>query len=614
MRSNYKKIGNFIQLVDERNKDLEVKTLLGLSISKKFIPSVANTVGTDMANYKIIRKNQFACSIMQVRRDKKMPVALLQKFDEAIISQAYPVFEVIDKKSLLPEYLMMWMTRSEFDRHACFLAVGGVRGSLEWEDFCNMELPIPSIEKQREIVKEYNVIVDRIKLNEDLNAKLEETAQAVYREWFVAFEFPVEEPPSSLKEHNQLQPPNPLKGELNQSSCSMKVGYEGEEVPKVLNSANPKLYRELYEKAVEMRKNPTRAEAIIWEELKGKKLGYKFRQQHIIDQFIVDFYCVKKGLVIEIDGEIHDRQKERDFEREKVLKSLGCEILRFTNEEVFDDLGGILNRIKKVLEAPQPPEGGVLEQPPPPKGGVLEQPPAPKGEQVVKSPLGDLGAVAKGDSGSKKGYKSTGGEMVFCEELGKEVPRGWEVIPISEIISVKDGTHDSPSPSNEGYPLVTSKNLDLYNVNFDGTYLISENDYNQINKRSEVEQFDILFSMIGTVGLISYIDESEIKFAIKNVGLFKTSENNFLTKYILFYLKSVFAKEYIKSCLSGSTQSYVTLTVLRQIPLLIPENNSIKLFNKRINPILKNIIEYSKETQLLFNMKNLLLSKLATAN
>ncbi|MDD2412584.1 MAG: restriction endonuclease subunit S [Bacteroidales bacterium] len=192
MKSNYKRIGEHIQLVDERNKGLQVKQLLGLSISKQFIPSVANIIGTDMENYKIIRKNQFACSTMQVRRDKKMPIALLQEVDEAIISQAYPVFEVKDEQELLPEYLMMWFTRSEFDREACFHAVGGVRGSLEWEDFENMQLPIPHPDKQREIVKEYNTIQNRINLNNQLIQKLEETAQAIYREWFVEFEFPDE--------------------------------------------------------------------------------------------------------------------------------------------------------------------------------------------------------------------------------------------------------------------------------------------------------------------------------------------------------------------------------------------------------------------------------------
>jgi len=190
MRSDFKKIGDYIRLVDERNAGLKVKNLLGLSISKQFIPSVANIIGTDMENYKIIRKNHFACSTMQVRRDKKMPIALLQEVDEAIISQAYPVFEVIDTKVLLPEYLMIWFSRQEFDREACFYAVGGVRGSLEWEDFCEMQLPIPHPDKQREIVKEYNTIVNRINLNNHLIQKLEETAQAIYKQWFVDFEFP----------------------------------------------------------------------------------------------------------------------------------------------------------------------------------------------------------------------------------------------------------------------------------------------------------------------------------------------------------------------------------------------------------------------------------------
>jgi len=185
MRSDFKKIGDHIRLVDERNAGLKVKNLLGLSISKQFIPSVANIIGTDMENYKIIRRKQFACSTMQVRRDKKMPIALLQEVDEAIISQAYPVFEVIDTEVLLPEYLMMWFSRQEFDREACFYAVGGVRGSLEWEDFCEMQLPIPHPDKQKEIVKEYNTIVNRINLNNQLIQKLEETAQAIYKQWFV---------------------------------------------------------------------------------------------------------------------------------------------------------------------------------------------------------------------------------------------------------------------------------------------------------------------------------------------------------------------------------------------------------------------------------------------
>ena len=181
---NYKRLGDYIREVNVRNRELEVKKLVGLTIDKAFIPSVANVIGTDLSNYKIIQKEQFACSLMQVSRDGKMPVAMFEE-DQAIMSPAYPMFEVIDKTVLLPQYLMMWFSRSEFDREASYYAVGGVRGSLTWEDFCNMRLPIPSIERQREIVAEYETLTHRIRLNEQMIQHLEDTAQALYRKMFV---------------------------------------------------------------------------------------------------------------------------------------------------------------------------------------------------------------------------------------------------------------------------------------------------------------------------------------------------------------------------------------------------------------------------------------------
>ena len=181
---NHKCLGDYIREVDVRNRDLSVTTLVGLTINKSFIPSVANVIGTDLSNYKIIRKEQFACSLMQVSRDEKMPIAMFTE-DIAIMSPAYPMFEVVDKSILLPQYLMMWFSRKEFDREASFYAVGGVRGSLTWEDFCDMKLPIPSIERQREIVAEYETLSRRIAINKQLITRLEATAQTLYRKMFV---------------------------------------------------------------------------------------------------------------------------------------------------------------------------------------------------------------------------------------------------------------------------------------------------------------------------------------------------------------------------------------------------------------------------------------------
>lgn len=416
MKLGYKRLGDYIQLVDERNRNLEVTNLLGISVTKNFIPSVANIVGTDMANYKIVRKNQFACSIMQVRRDKKMPVALYLEGNPSIISQAYPIFQIIDESTLLPEYLMMWFTRSEFDREACFLAVGGVRGSLEWEDFLNMQLPIPSPEKQKELIEEYEAIENRIQLNKKLCATLEETAQTIYKHWFEDFEFPVSR------------------------------------------------------------------------------------------------HCEEEG----------------------------------TTDEAIPSIG----------------------------------------------------------------YKSSGGEMLECEELGKEIPKGWNVGSISDLIEVKDGTHDSPNPTDYGFPLITSTHLREFDLDYDSAYLISEVDFISINKRSKVEKFDILYSMIGTIGSISFIIIDEINFAIKNVGLFKTSAKENIAIFVLFYLKSYSTRKQINEDKKGSTQNYVTLSVLRNLKICY-DDKVIRKFNMECKSFIEKINLVTLQTQKLEELKSLLLGKMA---
>lgn len=184
-KANLQPIGKYVHLVDERNSDLGISNLVGLTIEKRYIASVANIIGTDLSKYKIIRKGRFACSLMQVSRDKKMPVAMYDNDEPAIISPAYPMFEVNDDEELMPEYLNMYLMREEFDREAVFYAVGGVRGSLEWDDFMAMQMPIPDIAEQRRIVADYQAIEKRIENNNRLIQKLEETAHTIYYHTFV---------------------------------------------------------------------------------------------------------------------------------------------------------------------------------------------------------------------------------------------------------------------------------------------------------------------------------------------------------------------------------------------------------------------------------------------
>lgn len=413
MKSNYRPIGKHIQLVDERNKGLKVKQLLGLSISKQFIPSVANIIGTDMENYKIIRKNQFACSTMQVRRDKKMPVALLKEVDEAIISQAYPIFEVKNDSELLPEYLMMWFTRSEFDREACFHAVGGVRGSLEWEDFCDMQLPIPSITKQREIVKEYKIIQNRIKLNQQLIQKLEETAQAIYKQWFVEFEFP-------------------------------------------------------------------------------------------------------------------------------------------------DENG--------------------------------------------------------------KPYKSSGGEMDWCEELGKEIPKGWRTGSLNELVEIIDGDRGTNYPSieemfdNDFCLFLNAGNVTKIGFDFSETKFITKEKDEKLRK-GKLKRNDIVLTSRGTVGNVAYYSEAILFNHIRiNSGMVIMRAKDFSESTIFVYsmLRNSEIKKSIDNYLSGSAQPQLPIKDLIKIPILIPENDRITEFSKMANKIQILIDRTDIQNQKLSELKDLLLSKLAT--
>lgn len=182
---DYKRLGDYIREVNVRNRDLKVTNLLGVSISKEFIPSIANTIGTDMSTYKIVERGQLAYGPVTSRNGDKVSIALLDGYDDAIISQAYTVFEVVDHEQLLPEYLMMWFRRPEFDRYARFHSHGSAREIFDWDELCDVMLPVPSITHQREIVSEYETLSNRIRLNNQMIQHLEATAQALYRKTFV---------------------------------------------------------------------------------------------------------------------------------------------------------------------------------------------------------------------------------------------------------------------------------------------------------------------------------------------------------------------------------------------------------------------------------------------
>ena len=211
MKSNYDILGNHIRLIDARNKGNITNRVLGINIDKYFMPSVANVIGTDLSKYKLITKGKFACNPMHVGRDERLPVALYEEEEPAIVSPAYFMFEIIDNNILNEDYLMMWFRRPEFDRVCWLHTDGSVRGGITWDDICRLELPIPPIEKQLEIVNDYKVITRRIDLKQKINDNLEETAQSLFQEQFAAF-------------YNENELPDGYSIATLDSLCSIKGG------------------------------------------------------------------------------------------------------------------------------------------------------------------------------------------------------------------------------------------------------------------------------------------------------------------------------------------------------------------------------------------------------
>lgn len=185
MKEGYRLLGDFIRQVDVRNTDGKEENLFGVSVQKMFIPSIANTIGTDFTKYKVVKRGQFTYIPDTSRRGDKIGIALLMDYDEGLVSNIYTVFEVKDENELLPEYLMLWFSRPEFDRYARFKSHGSVREIMDWDEMCKVELPVPSIDKQRSIVKAYQTITERIELKRRINDNLVATVTVIYRRMFI---------------------------------------------------------------------------------------------------------------------------------------------------------------------------------------------------------------------------------------------------------------------------------------------------------------------------------------------------------------------------------------------------------------------------------------------
>jgi type I restriction enzyme S subunit len=411
MPSSYKRLGDFIHKVENRNRDSKVSKLVGLSMTKEFRVSTSNIVGTDMSVYKVVNKWQFSCDFMSVIRVHKFPVVLKTDDESVLVSPAYTVFEVNSENELNPEYLMMWFRRSEFDRYADFKCDSAIRGGFDWDALCDCLLPIPSIEKQCEMVREYNTVQNCIDLNNQLITKLEETAQAIYKQWFVDFEFP-------------------------------------------------------------------------------------------------------------------------------------------------DENG--------------------------------------------------------------KSYKSNGGKMIWCEELEKEIPEGWEYISFLNICEIGSSKRIYEYEYCEtGIPFYRGKEITLKKngLPIREPYFISNDRYNELVKKyGKPSEGDILLTAVGTIGSSYMVSNEDFYFKDGNIIWLKNFNNQFLNYFIYDFMQTDAFNELIDEITIGSTQSAITITTLNEQKIIIPTLIVLKNYYDISKLLNQNRFFKINENQILEELKDLLLAKMTRVN
>lgn len=442
MQKNYKVLGNYIRKVDNKNKDLKVLNLQGLSMTKEFRKSTSNIVGTDLSKYKIVKPGQFCCDFMSVIRVHKLPVVLNNLGEDVIISPAYIVFEIIDINELLPEYLMMWFRRSEFDRYADFRCDSSIRGGFQWEELCEVELPVPTIEEQHKAVKQYQSVTNKIKVNEQICEKLEAAAQALYKHWFVDFEFPAADT----------------------------------EAPEVTDETIP---------------------ALVAEE---------------------------------------------------------------------------------------------------------------RGSYAVLSSTGQLPI-------STQGYKSSGGKMVWNEELGKEIPEGWEVKNINSLCSIGSSKRifESEYVTN-GVPFYRGKEITLKKEGkvITDPYFISPDRFKELVEKYGIpKKGDILMTAVGTIGSTYMVLDEDFYFKDGNVIWFKDFKIDGINFYIYDFMQNDSFRDMISEITIGSTQSAITINTFGSQRILLPKEETVITYKGKSEKMNFLIAEYKKQNQKLTQLQSLLLSRLA---
>lgn len=587
---SYKKLGDYIVEKDEFNVGNKFKLLQGVSNRKYFQKAKTNTIGIDLSKYRVAHHNQFVFNRATTRNSDKISIAL-RKGKSCIVSPSYRVFEVKDENVLNPDYLLMWFSRPEFDRYARFKSHGSAHEFFDIGEMKEVELPIPSIEEQRHIVSQYQSITNKIKVNEQICEKLEATAQALYRHWFVDFEFPHSPPLEGC----------PQDGVVNSHSL------EGCPQDGVVISRNTQNYMALpynpalKDRAKALRKAGNLAEVLFWQQVRNKQFkGLDFDRQKIVGNYIVDFYNANFQVVIEIDGSSHDDKQEYDAARDAYLESLGLVVIHITDRQVKKEIDSVMRYLedhpafqRKVQEA---------ETDHPAFQAPLQG--EEKNYPELRPPLQGRGTL---------GYKSSGGAVVWNEELDREIPEGWEIKEVSEfgkVITGKTPSSSFPEDFGEDYQFITPGDFVNEKIIIDSNRKLSQTGWrklvNKINPKHSV-----LITCIGSdMGKVSLnYKECITNQQINSIVGFRSYYSEYL------YFKLVEIKDVLKSiAVGGSTMPMLSKSSFEEIKLLKPNDAILELFYDEVIVFTEQTSVIQRQNLKLSQLQSLLLSRLATFN
>ena len=417
---------------------------------------------------------------------------------------------------------------------------------------------LPPLPEQRAIARVLGTLDDKIELNRRMNETLEEMARALFKSWFVDFD-PVRAK-AALKQHSALQDHSPLEGESARQGALAPSSRWGEtrRTESTWAEIQRSYSKQTLEQAKALRQRQTDAEGLLWHYLRKKQLGgYKFRRQQPIGPYIVDFACMSEKLVVELDGGQHAELAAHDERRDAFLRSEGFRVLRFWNNEVFENCYGVLERMYEALRTPPPRQTE-------PAGSTAATPPPGGSEKTAEGRIATSGGSnwtverARGYlAGMDSRIVDLFPDRLVDSELG-EIPEGWEAQELGELANVSSGKRPGSR-----FPVENDEaRIPLWGGNGPMGFVAAA-----------LVDFPILLT--GRVGTLGSVFRITTPCWPSDNTLIVTGKSSQILNYLFFQM----GKIDFNSLNRGSTQPLLTQSDLKSQLVIVPPRNILENFH-----------------------------------